>query len=117
MHGGRAPCAKRPARAAPGGSNRAGHRVAERHGAPHARGQAVGAVPGLALWAPCAANWPGHATERYVGPWNAKTKTPILLISNRFDPATGYRNAQVAQRRLGNAVLLTENGFGHQSPQ
>jgi pimeloyl-ACP methyl ester carboxylesterase len=69
---------------------------------------AVGSVRG---------DWPGHATERYVGPWNAKTKTPILLISNRFDPATGYCNAQVAQRRLGNAVLLTENGFGHQSPQ
>jgi pimeloyl-ACP methyl ester carboxylesterase len=65
------------------------------------------------LWAPCAANWPGHATERYAGPWNAKTKTPILLLSNRHDPATGYRNALVAQRRLGNAVLLTENGFGH----
>jgi len=72
-----------------------------------------GPFVGWTLWAPCAANWPGHATERYAGPWNAKTKTPILLLSNRFDPATGYRNAQVAQRRLGNAVLLTENGFGH----
>ena len=68
---------------------------------------------GWTLWAPCAANWPGHATERYAGPWNAKTKTPILLLSNRFDPATGYANALVAERRLGNAVLLTENGFGH----
>jgi len=68
---------------------------------------------GWTLWAPCAANWPGHATERYAGPWNAKTKTPILLLSNRHDPATGYANAKAAQRRLGNAVLLTENGFGH----
>ena len=68
---------------------------------------------GWTVWAPCAANWPGHATERYAGPWNAKTKTPILLLSNRHDPATGYRNALVAQRLLGNAVLLTENGFGH----
>ena len=76
-------------------------------------GKLWGPFLGWTLWAPCAANWPGHATERYAGPWNAKTKTPILLLSNRFDPATGYRNAQVAQRRLGNAVLLTENGFGH----
>jgi pimeloyl-ACP methyl ester carboxylesterase len=76
-------------------------------------GKLWGPFLGWGLWAPCAANWPGHATERYAGPWNAKTKTPILLLSNRFDPATGYRNAQVAQRRLGNAVLLTENGFGH----
>jgi TAP-like protein len=76
-------------------------------------GRLWGPFLGWTLWAPCAANWPGHATERYAGPWNAKTKTPILLLSNRFDPATGYRNAQVAQRRLGNAVLLTENGFGY----
>jgi pimeloyl-ACP methyl ester carboxylesterase len=78
-------------------------------------GKLWGPSLGWTLWAPCAANWPGHATERYAGPWNAKTKTPILLISNRFDPATAYRNAEVAQRRLGNAVLLTENGFGHLS--
>jgi pimeloyl-ACP methyl ester carboxylesterase len=72
-----------------------------------------GSVLGWWLWAPCAANWPGHATERYTGPWNAKTKTPILLLSNRFDPATSYHDAQVAEQRLGNAVLLTENGYGH----
>jgi hypothetical protein len=70
---------------------------------------------GWSLWAPCAANWPGHATERYAGRWNAKTKTPILLISNRFDPATGYQNAQSSEKLLGNAVLLTEDGFGHLS--
>jgi hypothetical protein len=52
-------------------------------------------------WAPCAANWPGHATERYTGPWNAKTKTPILLINNVYDPATGYSGAQRVERRLG----------------
>ena len=26
-----------------------------------------GTVPGLTLWAPCAANWPRHAAERYAG--------------------------------------------------
>jgi pimeloyl-ACP methyl ester carboxylesterase len=76
-------------------------------------GRLWGPFLGWTLWAPCAANWPGHATERYAGPWNAKTKTPILLLSNRHDPATGYANAKAAQRLLGNAVLLTENGFGH----
>jgi pimeloyl-ACP methyl ester carboxylesterase len=64
-------------------------------------------------WAPCAANWPGHATERYTGPWNAKTKTPILLINNTYDPATGYSGAQRAERQLGNAVLLTVASYGH----
>jgi pimeloyl-ACP methyl ester carboxylesterase len=38
---------------------------------------------------------------------------PILLFSSRFDPAISYHDAQVAERRLGNAVLLTENGYGH----
>ena len=72
-----------------------------------------GPVLGWWTWAPCAANWPGHATERYTGPWNAKTKTPILLINNRYDPATGYAGAQRAERLLGNAVLLTVNSYGH----
>jgi pimeloyl-ACP methyl ester carboxylesterase len=72
-----------------------------------------GPVQGWTLWAPCAGNWPGHATDNYTGPWNAKTKNPILLINNRYDPATGYAGAKRAQRLLGNAVLLTVNGYGH----
>ena len=64
-------------------------------------------------WAPCAANWPGHATERYTGPWNAKTKTPILLINNVYDPAAGYSGAKRVERRLGNTVLLTVASYGH----
>ena len=35
----------------------------------------------------------------------------------RYDPATSYRNAQVAEQRLGDAVLLTFNGWGHPSFQ
>ena len=58
-----------------------------------------------------------RSTDRYTGPWNATTKTPILLINTRYDPATGYRNAQVAEQRLGNAVLLTVDGYGHPSYQ
>ena len=68
---------------------------------------------GWAQWAPCASNWPAHSSDRYAGPWNAKTTTPILLINNRHDPADDYRNAKRAERRLGNAVLLTEDGYGH----
>jgi pimeloyl-ACP methyl ester carboxylesterase len=80
-------------------------------------GNLWGALAGWWLWAPCASNWPAHSTDRYTGPWNATTKTPILLINARYDPASGYRNAQVAERRLGNAVLLTLNGYGHPSYQ
>jgi pimeloyl-ACP methyl ester carboxylesterase len=76
-------------------------------------GELWGALTGWWLWAPCASNWPAHSTDRYTGPWNATTKTPILLLNNRHDPATSYHNAQVAEQRLGNAVLLTEDGYGH----
>ena len=76
-------------------------------------GKLAGPFIGWGQWAPCAANWPGHATERYTGPWNAKTKTPILLINNTYDPATGYPGAQHAERLLRNAVLLTVAGYGH----
>ncbi len=72
-----------------------------------------GPVLGWWLWAPCASDWPARSPDRYTGPWHAETKNPILLINNRYDPATSYRNARVAEQRLGNAVLLTQNGYGH----
>jgi len=73
-----------------------------------------GVVEAWWLWAPCA-SWRTASANRYTGPWNATTPNPILVIGNRFDPRTVYRNAVVAARRLGNAVLLTNNGYGHTS--
>jgi len=65
-------------------------------------------------WAPCA-SWPARSADRYTGPWNASTKNPILVIGTRFDSNTPYANARRAARRLGNAVLLTHQGYGHTS--
>jgi pimeloyl-ACP methyl ester carboxylesterase len=59
------------------------------------------------------ASWPTRSADRYTGPWNAATANPILLIGTRFDPTTPLANAKVAERRLGNAVLLTHDGYGH----
>ena len=39
------------------------------------------------------------------------------MISAKYDAGTPYRNAPVAEHRLGNAVLLTLNGYGHPSYQ
>jgi pimeloyl-ACP methyl ester carboxylesterase len=64
--------------------------------------------------APCA-SWPTPSADRYTGPWTATTKHPILVIGTRFDPRTPLRNARRAARRLGNAVLLTHDGYGHLS--
>lgn len=75
-----------------------------------------GRVQGWWLWAPCAA-WPTRGQDAYRGPWSASTENPILLIGTRYDPNTAYRNAVRAQRLLGNAVLLTHEGYGHLSFQ
>src|SRR6185312_17154277 len=61
------------------------------------------------------ASWPTRSADRYTGPWNAVTANPILLIGTRFDPTTPLANAKLAERRLGNAVLLTHDGYGHES--
>jgi pimeloyl-ACP methyl ester carboxylesterase len=75
----------------------------------------IGAAPqGWAVGAPCA-SWPVRAADRYTGPWNATTPNPVLLVGTRFDPNTPLVNARLAERRLGNAVLLTHDGYGHLS--
>ena len=75
-----------------------------------------GRVQGWWLWAPCA-SWPVRGEDSYRGPWSAATSNPILLIGTRHDPSTAYANARRAERRLGNAVLLTHDGYGHISIQ
>jgi pimeloyl-ACP methyl ester carboxylesterase len=82
-----------------------------------AGGRMSGAIQGWWLWAPCASNWPATSDDRYTGPWDEQTTTPILLISTRYDPNSGYQNAVRAEKLLGNAVLLTHQGYGHLSLQ
>ncbi len=73
-----------------------------------------GPVNGWLLWGPCA-SWSVRSADRYTGPWNAFTKNRILVIGTRFDPNTAFANAVRAASRLGNAVLLTHDGYGHTS--
>jgi pimeloyl-ACP methyl ester carboxylesterase len=73
-----------------------------------------GAVQGWWEWAPCA-SWRVRDRGRYTGPWNARTRNPILVIGTRYDPNTSYANARRTARLLGNAVLLTHDGYGHLS--
>jgi pimeloyl-ACP methyl ester carboxylesterase len=75
-----------------------------------------GPVLGWWLWAPCAA-WKIPAVNRYTGPWNAVTPKPVLVIGTRYDPRTSYQSSVVAARALGNAVLLTHDGYGHTSDE
>jgi pimeloyl-ACP methyl ester carboxylesterase len=55
--------------------------------------------------------------NRYAGPWNAVTPNPVLVIGTRFDPRTTYKSSVLAARTLGNAVLLTHDGYGHTSDE
>ncbi|GAA2631577.1 alpha/beta hydrolase [Paractinoplanes durhamensis] len=58
------------------------------------------------------ANWP-RITERYHGPWNARTAKTVLVVNPTFDPATRYDFAERMTGELGNARLLTLDGYGH----
>ena len=61
------------------------------------------------------ARWPGHDSDRYLGPFNKRTAKPVLVIGNRWDPATRYEDAVSTSKILGNARLLTVSGWGHTS--
>jgi pimeloyl-ACP methyl ester carboxylesterase len=74
----------------------------------------AGLFVGWSNWAPCA-SWPARSAERYTGPWNRPTKIPVLLIGTTGDPGTPYANAYRVASLLGNAVLLTHDGYGHTS--
>jgi hypothetical protein len=61
------------------------------------------------------AQWPGHDAGRYLGPFTKKSANPVLVIGNRWDPATRYEDAVSTSKTLGNARLLTVSGWGHTS--
>jgi pimeloyl-ACP methyl ester carboxylesterase len=67
-------------------------------------------------WAssPCAV-WPFEDTGRYLGPFDARTANPVLVVGNLFDPATPYAGAQAVARLMPRARLLTLHGWGHTS--
>jgi pimeloyl-ACP methyl ester carboxylesterase len=61
------------------------------------------------------AQWPGHDSDRYLGPFNHRTANTVLVVGNRNDPATRYQDAVSTSRLLGRGRLLTVAGWGHTS--
>jgi pimeloyl-ACP methyl ester carboxylesterase len=57
--------------------------------------------------------WPAIDHDRYLGPWNRPGQHPILVVNNRYDPETPLWNAQATRDELGDARLLTVEGYGH----
>ena len=59
--------------------------------------------------------WPGEDHDRFTGPFTRRTANPVLVIGNRFDPATRYQGAVTVANLLPRAGLLTLDGWGHTS--
>jgi pimeloyl-ACP methyl ester carboxylesterase len=70
------------------------------------------------LWtwvsSPCAV-WEGFDDDRYLGPFDRPTANPVLVVGNRFDPATRFEGARTVHDLLPNSSLLTLDGWGHTS--
>lgn len=66
------------------------------------------------MWdsAPCAA-WTAMDEDGYRGPFNRVTSATILVVGNRYDPATSYESAVRADQVLANSVLLSSESWGH----
>ncbi len=74
----------------------------------------VGSVFGAYWWwqnAACA-DWP-VAADRYAGPWETTTSSPVLVVGNYFDGITDYAGAYASSRLLLNSRLLVYAGWGH----
>ncbi|KAL4863543.1 hypothetical protein BDV12DRAFT_202017 [Aspergillus spectabilis] len=58
-------------------------------------------------------HWGVEAKGRYEGNFEATTNHPMLIINNRFDPATPIRSAQNVSAGFEGSVVLENAGFGH----
>ncbi|EOD65828.1 alpha/beta hydrolase [Amycolatopsis vancoresmycina] len=61
------------------------------------------------------AGWPARDEDRYTGPWNRPRRNPVLVLNNRFDPATPLHNAEATAAELGDGRVLVVDGYGHTS--
>lgn len=59
------------------------------------------------------ATWPTVHPERYTGPYDRRTDTPVLLFGNYQDPATNYAFSQRMAAELGADRLVSVDAFGH----
>jgi pimeloyl-ACP methyl ester carboxylesterase len=66
-------------------------------------------------WSSRCAEWPFEDDDRYLGPFDARTANPVLVVGNLFDPATRYEGAVALARTFRSSALLTVHGWGHSS--
>ena len=58
-------------------------------------------------------SWPATAADRYTGPWDRRTASPVLVTGTTDDPSTPYRSSVAMARQLARARLLRVDGYGH----
>ena len=82
---------------------------------PAARQERLGLVfgPTWAWTSAACATWPAVDDDKYLGPFTRTTSAPVLVIGNRYDPATTYHGALVVDDLLPRSRLLTMDGAGH----
>lgn len=59
------------------------------------------------------ATWRMHAKERYTGDFVVKTRNPIMLIGNTYDPVTPLRSARNVSEAFEGSVVLQQDSYGH----
>jgi pimeloyl-ACP methyl ester carboxylesterase len=57
--------------------------------------------------------WRLRDPDAFRGPWQQRTRVPVLVIGTRFDPATPYRQARPYADFFPDGRLLTLDGWGH----
>jgi pimeloyl-ACP methyl ester carboxylesterase len=57
--------------------------------------------------------WALRDRDAFHGPWQQRTRAPVLVIGTRFDPATPYRQARPYTDLFPGGRLLTLEGWGH----
>lgn len=57
--------------------------------------------------------WRAAAADAYTGPWDRRTRRPVLLVGNTHDPATPLQSSRVMARQLARTRLLVVQGSGH----
>jgi pimeloyl-ACP methyl ester carboxylesterase len=70
----------------------------------------------LWLWnqAGCASpKWKVKDEDAYRGPFTKRTSSPVLIVGNRWDPATNYAGAVSTSKRMPNSRLLSSSSWGH----
>ena len=60
------------------------------------------------------AGWPASAkADRFAGPFDVTTDSPVLVVGNTYDPATPLHGARALNRMLDGSRLLVLDGWGH----